>query len=109
MLIFVLQFIRTCKNEIIILLFVKQKRKYSEMAFLTSISVSLFALGVDPTARDVGEGRGSDLVSQATPFAVSCKTSSNPCSLATGKILQRVVTQKLVTCVAYRYTYVDRS
>ena len=31
-----------------------------------------FALGVDPTARDTGEGEGSDLVSQATPFAVSC-------------------------------------
>ena len=32
----------------------------------------LFALGVDPTARDAGEGGGSDLVSQATPFAVLC-------------------------------------
>ena len=57
--------------------FVQQKRKHSEMAFLTSRSASrhvLFALGVDPTARDAGEGRGSDLVSQATPFTVSCKT-----------------------------------
>ena len=56
------------------------------MAFLTSRSVSnhgLFALGIDPTARDAGEGGCSDLVSQATPFAVSCKTSSHPCSLAT--------------------------
>ena len=45
----------------------------SEMAFLTSRSVSKhvhFALGVDPTARDTGEGRGSDLVLQAMPFAV---------------------------------------
>ena len=45
------------------------------MAFLTPRSASnhiIFALGVDPTARDAGEGGGSDLVSQATPFAVSC-------------------------------------
>ena len=34
----------------------------------------LFALGVDPTARDPGEGGGFDLVSQATPFTVSCDT-----------------------------------
>ena len=47
------------------------------MAFLTSKSVSkhvLFALGVDPTARDASEGGGSNLVSQDTPFAVSCET-----------------------------------
>ena len=40
------------------------------MAFLTFKSASkhiLFALGVNPTARDAGEGGGSDLVSQATP------------------------------------------
>ena len=56
------------------------------MAFLTSKSATkhiLFALGVDPTARDASEGRGSDLVSQATPFTVSHKTSNCPCSLAT--------------------------
>ena len=57
------------------------------MAFLTSRSASkhvfYFALGVDPTGRDAGEGTGSDLVSQDTPFAVSCETSSRPCSLAT--------------------------
>ena len=56
------------------------------MAFLTYKSASkhvLFALGVDPTARDAGEGGGSDLVLQATPFAVLCKTNSRPCSLAT--------------------------
>ena len=56
------------------------------MAFLTYRSASkhvLFALGVDPTARDASEGGGSDLVSQATPFTVSCETSSSPCSLAT--------------------------
>ena len=44
------------------------------MAFLTSRSVIkriLFALGVDPTARDAGEGGGSDLVSQNTPFTVA--------------------------------------
>ena len=52
-----------------ILLFVQQKRKHSKVVFLTSRSVSkhvLFALGVDPTARDAGEGGGSDLVSQGT-------------------------------------------
>ena len=32
----------------------------------------LFAFGVDPTAIDAGEGGGSNLVSQATPFTVSC-------------------------------------
>ena len=42
----------------------------------------LFALGVDPTARDTGEGGGSDLVSQDTPFEVSRETSNYPCSLA---------------------------
>ena len=50
MLIFILKFIKI-KN----LLFVQQKRKDSEMAFLTSRSANkhvLFALGVDPTARD---------------------------------------------------------
>ena len=67
-------------------LFVQQKHKHSKMAFLTSRSASkhvLFALGVDPTARDAGEGGGSDLVSQTTPFAVSRETSNRPCSLAT--------------------------
>ena len=37
----------------------QQKRKHSEMAFLTSRSESthvLFALCVDPTARDASEG-----------------------------------------------------
>ena len=56
------------------------------MVFLTSRSASkhiLFALSVDPTARDAGEGGGSNLVSEAMPFAVSCETSSYPCSLAT--------------------------
>ena len=56
------------------------------MAFLTSRSVSkhvLFALGVDPTARDTDEGGGSDLVLQATPFTVSRETSNRPCSLTT--------------------------
>ena len=57
------------------------------MAFLTSRSANehvLFALGVDPTAWDDGEGGGnSDLVSQVTPFAVSRDTSNCPCSLAT--------------------------
>ena len=68
-----------------ILLFVQQKCKHSEMVFLTSRSASkhVFALGVDPAARDAGEGRGSDLVLQATPFAVSCETSNRPCSLTT--------------------------
>ena len=86
MLIFVLKFIRTRKNEIIILLFVQQKRKQNEIAFLTSRSVSKhvpFALGVNSTARDAGEGGGSNLVSQATPFAVSYESSSRLCSLTT--------------------------
>ena len=67
-------------------MFVQQQRKHGEMAFLTSKSASkhvLFALGVHPTARDGSEGRGSDIVSQATPFAVLCETNSCPCSLAT--------------------------
>ena len=57
-------------------MFIQNKRKHSEVAFLTFRSVSKhvpFALGVDPTARDAGEGGGSDLVAQATPFAVSCR------------------------------------
>ena len=56
------------------------------MAILMSRSASkyvLFALGVNPTARDTSEGGGSDLVSQATPLAVSRETSNRPCSLAT--------------------------
>ena len=39
-------------------MFVQQKRKHIELAFLTSKSVSkhvFFALGVNPTARDAGE------------------------------------------------------
>ena len=69
-----------------ILLFVQQKCKHGEMAFPTSRSASKhvrFALDVAPTARDAGEGGDSDLVSQATPFAVSCEIGSRPCSLAT--------------------------
>ena len=57
------------------------------MAFLTSRSASkhvLFALGVNPTARDAaGEGEDSDQVLQATPFAVSRKIGNRPPSLAT--------------------------
>ena len=103
-----------------------------------------FALGVDPTARDAGEGGGSDLVSQATPFAVLCglvavhvpslhkssisslarhqtnavglllalswlKSNSTTDVVYEGEIVQRVSPQKLATCSAYRYTYVDRS
>jgi len=55
MLIFILSFIHTCENEIITLLFVKQKCKHCEMAFLTSRNVSehvLLALGVDHAAMD---------------------------------------------------------
>ena len=57
-------------------LFVQQKCKHGEVAFLTFRSVIKhvpFALGVDPTARDAGEGGGSNLVSQATPIGVSCR------------------------------------
>ena len=60
------------------------------MEFLTSRSASihiLFALGADPIARDGGECVGSEL----------------------GKFVQCAVTQKLANCIAYRYTYVDRS
>ena len=65
-------------------MFVQQKHKHGEIPFLMSKSKHvLFALGVNPTARDASEGGGSDLVSQATPFAVSCETNSRPCSLAT--------------------------
>ena len=56
-------------------MFVQQKHKHGEMAFLTSRRVSKhvpFALGVDPTARDAREGGSSNLASQATPFAVLC-------------------------------------
>ena len=56
------------------------------MTFVKSKSASkqvFFALGVDRTARDAGEGEGSNLVSHTMPFAMSCKTSSRPCSLAT--------------------------
>ena len=59
------------------------KHKYGEMTFLTSISVSkrvLFALGVDPTARDAGEGRGSDKSRKLRP---SHETSSRSCYLTT--------------------------
>ena len=58
-----------------------KRASHGEMAFLTSRSASkhdIFALGVDPTARDAGKGGGSDLVSQTTPFAVSWETSSQP-------------------------------
>ena len=51
------------------------KNANGEVAFLTFMSASkhvLFVLGVNLTARNAGEGGGSDLVSQATPFAVSC-------------------------------------
>jgi len=134
-------------------LFVQQKCKHGKVAFLTFMSVSkhiLFALGVDPTAMDAGEGGGSDLVSQATPFAVSCglvavhvpslhkssivkprKTSSKCCRVCHGtkvcfslfhgsEVIARLTSctkgklcnvhvahQKLATCSAYRYTYVD--
>ena len=60
----------------LLLLFIQQKRKHGEVAFLTFRSASkhvLFAIGVNPTARDTSEGGGSNLVSQATPFAVSCR------------------------------------
>ena len=56
------------------------------MAFLTSRSASkhvLFALGVDPTARDTDERIGSKLALQAMPFALSWETGSHSCSIAT--------------------------
>ena len=55
MLISVLYFIHTRKNETIILLFVQLKGKHGEMTFLMSRSASKqvrFALGVNRTARD---------------------------------------------------------
>ena len=60
-------------------MFVQQKRQHGEVAFLMFMSVSkhvLFALGADPTARDAGEGGGSNLVSQATPFTVLYRQAS---------------------------------
>ena len=65
-----------------------KKRKHCAMTFLTSRSVSkhiLFALGVDPTARDAVKAGipTSEPHRQATPLAVSCETSICPCSLAT--------------------------
>ena len=47
----------------------------------------LFALGVD--SADASEGRGSDLVSQATPFTVSCETNATDVEYY-GEIVQRV-------------------
>ena len=77
-----------------ILLFVQQKQKHGKVAFLTFRSASkhiLFALGVDPTARNASEGGGSDRVSQATPFAVSCGLVSTRDSLCS-PILRAEVT-----------------
>ena len=80
MLIFILQFICTRKNEIFILLFVQQKHKHDKMAFLTSRNASkhvLLALGVNHTARGAVKEKthqSSDLVSQAMPFTGSCET-----------------------------------
>ena len=118
------------------------------MAFLTSRSASkhvLFALGVDPTARDASKGESSNLASQAT-HPLQCRArlvvidvpSLHKSSIAKprkicqaiavefatslvlalrwlrsnsatdieyeGEIVQCVVTQKLATCIAYRYT-----
>ena len=42
-----------------------------------------FALGVNPTARDAGEGGGSDLVFTSYALRSVVRTSSCPCSLAT--------------------------
>ena len=66
------------------------------MVFLTSKSASkhVFALDVDPSARDTGEGGSSDLVSQATPFAVLCETSSCPCLFATRLVLPSLATHQ---------------
>ena len=53
------------------------------MVFLMFMSASkhvLFALGVDPTAKDAMKGFRFR-VSQATYFAVSCETSIRPCFL----------------------------
>ena len=65
------------------------------MVFLTSRSVSkhiLFAVGVDPATRDSSEGRGSNLISQATPFAESCETSSRAmASLVSPNLARRKV------------------
>ena len=65
----------------IILLFVQQKRKHSEMAFLTSRNANkhiLFALGVDPTARDAVKAGipTSEPHRQATPLAVETSIHS---------------------------------
>ena len=64
LLIFVFQFIRTRKNEIIILLFVQLKCKHGEMAFLTSISASnfFFFFSYSQERREGKINQGSDLV-----------------------------------------------
>ena len=49
-----------------------QARWVASLTFRSASKHVLFALGVDPTARDASESGVSDLVSQATPFAVSC-------------------------------------
>ena len=53
------------------------------------MSKHLFALGVLLQPGMPVNSGVSDLVSQATPFAVSCETSSRPCSLATHASLVR--------------------
>ena len=97
---FILKFICTRKNEIIILLFVHRsfrlrnqvrslnnlwkKHKHSEMVFQMSRSVSKHVLFCSILQPGSAWDRGSDLrVSQAIPFAVSCATSIRPYSLAT--------------------------
>ena len=70
----------------------------------------LFALGVDPTARDAGEGGGfrPSLVSYALR-SVKRDNSNNTTDVRYEGEIVRVAPQKLATCSAYRYTYVDRS
>ena len=111
MLIFVLQFICTRKNEIFILLFVQQKHKHDEMAFLTSRNVSkhvLLALGVNHAARDAVKEkihRSSDLVSQAMPFTVSCETIESRIASQDVKQMLRSLPLKFGSCslIAQRY------
>ena len=56
-----------------LLFYCSYSKKVAFLTFRSARKQVSFALGVDPTARDAGEDRGSDLVSQATPFAVSCE------------------------------------
>ena len=70
----------TVHVKIIILLFVQQKCKHNEMAFLTSRNASKHVLWLLVSIVPPGEiHQDSDLVLQAKPIAVSCETRVRYC------------------------------